>query len=94
MEGMLWKWTNYISGWQLRWFVLDNGILSYYKSQEDVNNGCKGSVKMSVCDVNVHATDPTRLDLIIPGEAHFYIKASGVQERQLAGGSWLSQGLL
>ena len=42
----------YILGWQARWFVLENGILSYYKSQDDVINGCKGSIKMSVCDVN------------------------------------------
>lgn len=41
----------HFAGWQPRWFVLNNGVLSYYKSQEDVNNGCKGSVKMSVCDV-------------------------------------------
>ena len=41
-----------ILGWQPRWFVLDNGILSYYRSEDDVNNGCKGSIKMSVCDVN------------------------------------------
>ena len=40
-----------ISGWQPRWFILDNGILSYYKSEDDVNNGCKGSIKMTVCDV-------------------------------------------
>lgn len=39
-------------GWQTRWFVLDNGILSYYKSQEEVNQGCKGSVKVSVCQIN------------------------------------------
>ena len=42
---------NFTSGWQPRWFVLNNGVLAYYKSQEDVVNGCKGSVKMSVCDV-------------------------------------------
>ena len=42
----------YIAGWQERWFILDNGILSYYKSQDDVNTGCKGSVKMSVCDIS------------------------------------------
>ena len=110
------------TGWQPRWFVLENGILSYYRSQDDVNNGCKGSVKMSVCDVTggftklqsyqlykcpkvirlevhllisllssetvsqfftaVHATDPSRLDLIIPGEAHFYVRAASPQERQ------------
>ncbi|KAL4217070.1 Pleckstrin y domain-containing A member 8 [Mactra antiquata] len=82
MAGTLWKWTNYFSGWQERWFVLDNGILSYYKSEDDVNSGCKGSVKMSVCDISVHPTDATRLDLIIPGEQHFYVKAATAQERQ------------
>ena len=30
----------------------------------------------------VHATDASRLDLIIPGEAHFYVKAATPQERQ------------
>ena len=30
----------------------------------------------------VHGTDPSRLDLIVPGEQHFYIKASNPQERQ------------
>lgn len=40
------------TGWQTRWFVLENGILSYYKSQEEVIQGCKGSVKVSVCQIN------------------------------------------
>ncbi|KAL5005665.1 hypothetical protein ScPMuIL_016823 [Solemya velum] len=82
MEGVMWKWTNYLSGWQARWFVLDNGVLSYYKSQGDVNNGCKGSLKMSACDIVVHPHDLTRLDLIIPGEQHYYVKAASAQERQ------------
>ena len=30
----------------------------------------------------VHATDNTRLDLSIPSEAHFYVKAATAQERQ------------
>ncbi|KAL8580110.1 hypothetical protein ACOMHN_061224 [Nucella lapillus] len=85
MEGVLWKWTNYLSGWQPRWFVLESGVLSYYKSQEDVNNGCKGSIKINACDIKVHPTDNTRLDLIIPGEQHYYVKAAQPQERQ----SWL-----
>lgn len=31
-EGPLSKWTNVVSGWQYRWFVLDQstGLLSYY----------------------------------------------------------------
>ncbi|KAG5834052.1 pleckstrin homology domain-containing family A member 3 [Anguilla rostrata] len=82
MEGVLYKWTNYITGWQPRWFVLGNGILSYYDSQDDVRKGSKGSIKMSVCEIKVHPTDNTRLELIIPGEQHFYVKAVNAAERQ------------
>ncbi|XP_053554485.1 pleckstrin homology domain-containing family A member 3 [Bombina bombina] len=82
MEGVLYKWTNYIAGWQPRWFVLDNGILSYYDSQDDVCKGSKGSIKMSVCEIKVHSTDNTRMELIIPGEQHFYVKAVNAAERQ------------
>ncbi|XP_066543774.1 pleckstrin homology domain-containing family A member 3 [Amia ocellicauda] len=82
MEGILYKWTNYMTGWQPRWFVLDNGILSYYDSQDDVCKGSKGSIKMSVCEIKVHPTDNTRLELIIPGEQHFYVKAVNAAERQ------------
>ena len=31
MKGWLHKWTNYIKGYQKRWFVLFNGVLSYYR---------------------------------------------------------------
>lgn len=30
----------------------------------------------------VHTTDMSRMDLIIPGEAHFYLKSATAQERQ------------
>ncbi|KAL7989827.1 hypothetical protein Chor_012493 [Crotalus horridus] len=82
MEGALLKWTNYISGWQPRYFVLENGILSYYDSQDDVGKGSKGSIKMAVCEIKVHATDSTRMELVIPGEQYFYLKAGGAAERQ------------
>ncbi|KAK9513665.1 hypothetical protein VZT92_027180 [Zoarces viviparus] len=82
MEGMLHKWTNYISGWQPRWFVLDGGTLSYYDSQEDAWKGCKGSIKISVCEIQVHSSDSTRVDLTIPGEQYFYLKAINAAERQ------------
>lgn len=31
MKGWLYKWTNYLKGYQKRWFVLANGLLSYYR---------------------------------------------------------------
>ncbi|XP_065280531.1 pleckstrin homology domain-containing family A member 8-like [Dermacentor albipictus] len=82
MEGVLWKWTNYWNGWQPRWFILDKGILTYYKSQDEVNQGCKGSVKISACEIVVHPTDNRRLDLVIPSEQHFYLRAPTPSERQ------------
>lgn len=37
MRGYLKKWTNYTSGYKLRWFVLEDGVLSYYKHQGKPN---------------------------------------------------------
>ncbi|CAG6016412.1 unnamed protein product [Menidia menidia] len=82
MEGILYKWTNYMTGWQPRWFVLQNGVISYYDSEDDVGKGSKGSIKMSVCDIKVPPSDSTRLELIIPGEQHFYVRAVNAAERQ------------
>ncbi|KAM8967088.1 pleckstrin homology domain-containing family A member 8, partial [Pelodytes ibericus] len=70
------------SGWQPRWFLLCGGILSYYDSKEDAWKGCKGSIQMAVCEIQVHPTDCTRMDLAIPGEQYFYLKARTAAERQ------------
>lgn len=42
----------YLVGWQTRWFVLEDGVLAYYKSQEEVKQGCKGSIKVLACEIN------------------------------------------
>ena len=31
VAGILYKWVNYGKGWKSRWFVLQHGVLSYYK---------------------------------------------------------------
>lgn len=31
VSGILYKWVNYGRGWRPRWFVLQDGVLSYYK---------------------------------------------------------------
>ncbi|XP_044578176.1 oxysterol-binding protein 1 isoform X2 [Cotesia glomerata] len=41
MKGWLFKWTNYLKGYQRRWFVLSNGLLSYYRAEP------KGGPKIS-----------------------------------------------
>nr|XP_022904698.1 oxysterol-binding protein 1 isoform X1 [Onthophagus taurus] len=35
MKGWLFKWTNYLKGYQRRWFVLQNGLLSYYRAENN-----------------------------------------------------------
>ena len=40
-----------IIGWQTRWLVLKDGILSYYNSKYEVKKGCRCSFKLSACDV-------------------------------------------
>lgn len=39
------------TGWQPRWFILDSGILSYYLGPSEVNQGCRGSLKVASCDI-------------------------------------------
>ena len=38
IKGYLKKWTNYTTGYKLRWFVLEDGVLSYYKHQGIMTN--------------------------------------------------------
>ena len=54
-KGWLYKWTNYIKvlfktvlhtecvaqGYQKRWFVLQNGLLSYYRNQAEMAHTCR-----------------------------------------------------
>lgn len=82
LEGELWKWTNYWNGWQSRWFILDDGVISYYKSFDEVSQGCKGSISLNVCEIVVNPSDPTRLDLNVSNEQYLYLRANNEKERQ------------
>ncbi|XP_075479608.1 oxysterol-binding protein-related protein 1D-like [Primulina tabacum] len=48
--GVLYKWVNYGKGWRARWFVLEDGVLSYYKVHGPdkivVGNGRENGVKV------------------------------------------------
>ena len=60
-KGWLYKWTNYIKvlcyrlqyftmhwlvqGYQKRWFVLQNGLLSYYRNQAEMAHTCRWHIK-------------------------------------------------
>lgn len=55
LQGNLSKWTNYIHGWQIRFMVLKDGTLSYYKSEHDSGFGCRGSISLYKADVKVRS---------------------------------------
>ncbi|XP_018020850.1 ceramide transfer protein isoform X2 [Hyalella azteca] len=65
MQGVLSKWTNYIHGWQDRYFVLRDGTLSYYRSQGDASFGCRGSISVSRAIVKAHEIDECRFDVCL-----------------------------
>lgn len=47
------KWTNYIHGWQERYIVLKDGILSYYKSETETQFGCRGAIALKQSSIIV-----------------------------------------
>ena len=52
-RGTLSKWTNYLHGWQERYFNVAEGIMSYFKSELDTNFGCRGSVSLQKATIAV-----------------------------------------
>ena len=45
-RGNLFKWTNYLSGWQCRYVVVERGTLSYYRNELDMEFGCRGVIHL------------------------------------------------
>ncbi|KAF9043191.1 Oxysterol-binding protein-domain-containing protein [Panaeolus papilionaceus] len=46
LRGYLNKYTNVAKGYNTRWFVLKNGVLSYYRHQDDETVASRGSISM------------------------------------------------
>ncbi len=53
VKGWLYKWTNYVRGYQKRWFVLSNGLLSYYRSQGEMAYHSRASIALSGASIQV-----------------------------------------
>ncbi|KAL1924036.1 uncharacterized protein VTP21DRAFT_7071 [Calcarisporiella thermophila] len=75
LEGILNKWTNVIGGYKPRWFVLENGILSYYKNREDTQNACRGSINMLVARIGIDPTDKNRFIVVGKGSVQYHLRA-------------------
>ena len=80
MKGYLKKWTNYTSGYKLRWFVLEDGVLSYYKHQDDAGSACRGAINMRIARLHMDAQDKTRFEIHGKSSVKYHLKANHVVE--------------
>ncbi|XP_033474833.1 ceramide transfer protein-like isoform X2 [Epinephelus lanceolatus] len=80
LGGVLSKWTNYIHGWQDRWVVLKNNTLSYYKSEDEREYGCRGSLCLSKAVITPHEFDECRFDISV-NDSVWYLRAEDPEHR-------------
>ncbi|KAK7457229.1 hypothetical protein VKT23_010531 [Stygiomarasmius scandens] len=83
LKGYLNKYTNVAKGYNTRWFVLKNGILSYYRHQEDETVASRGSISMKTAILKTPAQgDRMRFEVhSTPSRGHssvqkWYMKAN------------------
>uniref|UniRef100_A0A8K9UWR5 Ceramide transfer protein n=1 Tax=Oncorhynchus mykiss TaxID=8022 RepID=A0A8K9UWR5_ONCMY len=76
----VWDWTNYIHGWQDRWVVLKNNTLSYYKSEDEREYGCRGSLCLSKAIITPHEFDECRIDISV-NDSVWYLRAEDPKHR-------------
>ena len=76
MKGYLKKWTNYRKGYQLRWFVLEDGVLSYYKHQDDAGSACRGAINMRIARLHMSADEKTKFEIIGKSSVKYTLKAN------------------
>ena len=81
IDGVLSKWTNYIHGWQDRYVACKNGTLSYYRSRDETEFGCRGSVSLSKAAVTVQEFDACRFDVCI-NDSTWYLRTEDESMRQ------------
>ncbi|XP_073320670.1 oxysterol-binding protein 1-like isoform X2 [Pagrus major] len=79
-KGWLFKWTNYIKGYQRRWFVLSNGLLSYYRTQAEMGHTCRGTINLATANITVE--DSCNFVISNGGAQTYHLKANSEVERQ------------
>ncbi|XP_078678052.1 ceramide transfer protein-like isoform X6 [Branchiostoma floridae x Branchiostoma belcheri] len=75
------KWTNYIHGWQDRYLVLKDGTLSYYKSENETEYGCRGSISLAKALIQPHEFDENRFDVTV-NETTWYLRSDNTDHRE------------
>ena len=76
MKGYLKKWTNYTTGWKLRWFVLEDGVLSYYKHQDDAGSACRGAINMRIATLHMDPKEKVTFEIHGKSSVKYHLKAN------------------
>lgn len=61
IEGYLKKWTNFISRWKERYFLVENGQLRY---SETKNGPLKGTISLKASTITMDPNDPLRITIM------------------------------
>ncbi|XP_017916463.1 PREDICTED: oxysterol-binding protein 2 [Capra hircus] len=78
-KGWLLKWTNYLKGYQRRWFVLSNGLLSYYRNQGEMAHTCRATINLFTAHFD---TEDSCGIVLTSGGRTYHLKAGSEVERQ------------
>uniref|UniRef100_A0A8C6P3Z6 Oxysterol-binding protein n=1 Tax=Nothobranchius furzeri TaxID=105023 RepID=A0A8C6P3Z6_NOTFU len=79
VKSWLFKWTNYLKGYQRRWFVLSNGLLSYYRTQAEMAHTCRGTIPLATAHIEVGDTCHF---VLTSGGRTYHLKATSEGECQ------------
>ncbi|CAN6480109.1 unnamed protein product [Victoria cruziana] len=90
ISGILYKWVNYGKGWRPRWFVLQDGVLSYYKihgpDKIEVNQETEKGAKV-IGEVSYRRMSKRR-----NGSNHHHHHHHHQQNNHYQNGDWHSRG--
>ena len=77
LEGYLKKWTNYISRWQNRYFILEDGILQFGTTKGEKE---KGIIYLKIATVKTTPDDPLKI-IINSGTKEIILRASSIIDK-------------
>ncbi|CAF1376338.1 unnamed protein product [Adineta ricciae] len=80
-QGRVFKWTNYLHGWQERYLILRQGFLNYYKNEYDSTLGCRGALAVRQVIIQPHEFDDCRFDIRV-GDSVWYLRAHSTEDRE------------
>ncbi|VDK86439.1 unnamed protein product [Litomosoides sigmodontis] len=80
--GIMYKWTNFVYGWQKRYFELENGVLAYYKSESEKQYGSRGSISLHIARLVENDIDFNRFD-VLTNDTCWYLRTENSKFRNL-----------